>query len=156
MLQKKEKTWDYFLFWSRFQSEKEDQSKKRQVNKAQNLVKKLKKKFIVEVEEDNVQREFVTQRDENVENEQHNKVDEDEISKVQMQDLDHVEDSLHEKVNQGVDESLLEQEQVPTGIQSESKESPFIDNLGLTVYKIYRNIRKRSWCHKESKERCFS
>ena len=46
--------------------------------------------------------------------EQHNKVDEDEISKVQMQDLDHVEDSLHEKVNQGVDESLLEQEQVPT------------------------------------------
>ena len=25
VLQKKEKTWDYFLFWSGFQSEKEDQ-----------------------------------------------------------------------------------------------------------------------------------
>ena len=69
MLQKKEKTWDYFLFWSGFQSEKEDQSKKRQVNKAQNLVKKLKKKVIVEVEEYNVQREPMKQRDENVENE---------------------------------------------------------------------------------------
>ena len=29
VLQKKGKTWDYFLFWSRFQSGKEDQSKKR-------------------------------------------------------------------------------------------------------------------------------
>ena len=28
-LQKKGNTWDYFLFWSGFQSEKEDQSKKR-------------------------------------------------------------------------------------------------------------------------------
>ena len=27
--QRKGKTWDYFLFWSGFQSEKEDQSKKR-------------------------------------------------------------------------------------------------------------------------------
>ena len=52
MLQKKGKTWDYFLFWSGFQSEKEDQSKKRHVNKAHNLVKKLKKEVIVKVEED--------------------------------------------------------------------------------------------------------
>ena len=43
VLQKKEKTWDYFLFYSGFQSKKEDQSKKRQVNKSHNLVKKLKK-----------------------------------------------------------------------------------------------------------------
>ena len=83
------------------------------MNKAQNLVKKLKKKVIVEAEEDSVQGKSVPQRDENAENEQQNKVDEDEISKVQMQDLDHVEDILHEKVNQRVDESLLEQEQVP-------------------------------------------
>ena len=117
VLQKKEKTWDYFLFWSRFQSEKEDQSKKRQLNKGQNLVKKLKKKVIVEIEEDSVQGKSVTQRDENVENEQQNKVEEDEISKGQMQYLEHVEDSLHEEVNQGVDEILIEQEQVPTGVQ---------------------------------------
>ena len=54
-LQKRRKTWDYFLFWSRFQSEKEDQSKRTQVNKSQNLVKKFKKEVIVEAEEYNVQ-----------------------------------------------------------------------------------------------------
>ena len=121
VLQKKEKTWDYFLFWYGFQSDKEYQSKKRQVDKAQNLVKKLKKKVIVKAEEDSVKENSVTQRDENPENEQQNKVDEDEILKVQTQDLDHVENSLNEKVNQEVDEILLEQEQVPTGVQSESK-----------------------------------
>ena len=79
VLQKKEKTWDYFLFWSGFQSKKEDQSKKRKLNKGHNLVKKLKKKVIVKKEEHNVQRNSMTQRDENVENEQQNKVEEDEI-----------------------------------------------------------------------------
>ena len=127
MLQKKEKTQDYFLFWSGFQSKKEDQSKKRQLNKGHNLVKKLKKKVKVEIEEDSVQGNSVTQRDENVENEQQNNVKEDEISKGQMQDLEHVEDSLHEEVNQEVNESFIEQEQVPMGVQSEDKESPLFD-----------------------------
>ena len=54
------------------------------MNKAQNLVKKLKKRVIVEAEENSVQGKSVTQRDENPKNEQQNKVDEDEISKVQM------------------------------------------------------------------------
>ena len=41
----------------------------------------------------------MTQRDENAKNER-NKVEQDEISKGQMQDLEHVEHSLHEEVNQ--------------------------------------------------------
>ena len=98
------------------------------MNKAHNLVKKLKKKVIVEAEEDSVQGKSVTQRDENDENEQQNKVDEDEISKVQMQDLDHVENTLNEEVIQGVDEGLLEQEH-HAGVHSERKESPMIDNV---------------------------
>ena len=76
----------------------------------------MKKKVIVEIEEDSVQGKSVNQIDENVENEQHNKVEEDEMSKHQMHDLEHVEDSLHEEVNQRIDESLIEQEQVPTGV----------------------------------------
>ena len=87
----------------------------------------MKKKVIVEIEEDSVQGKSVTQRDENVENEQQNKVEENEISKGQMQDLEHVEDSLHEEVNQGVDESLLEQEQVPTRVQLEGMKIPLIN-----------------------------
>ena len=108
MLQKKEKTWDYFLFWSGFQSKKEDHAHKRQLNKGHKLVKKLKKKVIVEIEEYSVQGKSMTQRDENVENQQQNNVEKDEISKGRMQDLDHVEHSLHEEVNQEVNESLIE------------------------------------------------
>ena len=108
------------------------------MNKGHNLVKKLKKKVIVEIEEDSVQEKSATQRDENVENEQQNKVDEDEISKEKMQNLDHVEDSFHEKVDQGVDESLLELEQVPTGVQSESKESPMIDEARDDIVQALR------------------
>ena len=33
-----------------------------------------------------------------------------------MQDLEHIEDSLHEEVNQGVDENLIEHEQLPMGV----------------------------------------
>ena len=69
VLQKKGKTWYYFLFWSEFQSEKEDQSKKIQVNKSQNLVKKLKKEVIVEEKEDSVQERYMTQRVEKHESE---------------------------------------------------------------------------------------
>ena len=100
VLQKKGKTWDYFLFWSRFQSEKEDQSKKRHVNKAQNLFKKLKKEVIVEAEEDSVQERSMIQRVEKPKSEQQNKVDEDEPSKVQRQYLNHVSNTLNEEVNQ--------------------------------------------------------
>ena len=54
----------------------------------------------------------MTQKVENLESEQQNKDDEDEPSKVQRQDLNHVVNTLNEEVNQGVDESLLEHEQV--------------------------------------------
>ena len=133
-LQKRGKTWDYFLFWFGFQSEKEDQSKRRQVNKPQNLVKKLKKEVIVKVEEENVQERSMTQRVENPKIEQQNKanedekkVDEDELLTVQSQDLDHAENTLNKDANQGVDEGLVEQEQIHTEVHSERKEIPLID-----------------------------
>ena len=70
VLRKKEKTWEYFLFWSGFQTEKEDQTGKRQLKKGHNLVKKLKNKVIVNIEEDNVLEKSMTQGHENVEVEQ--------------------------------------------------------------------------------------
>ena len=69
----------------------------------------------------------MTQRVENSKSEQQNKADEDEPYKVQMQDLNHVENTLNEEVNQGVDEILLEQEQVHIGVHSKSKQIPLID-----------------------------
>ena len=117
VLQKKEKTWDYFLFWSGFQTEKEYQAQKRQLNKGHNLVKKLKKRVTVKIEEDNVPEKSMTQRDENVEDEQRTNIEENEISKAGMKDLEPVEDSFHVEVNQEVKENVKEQEQVPMTVQ---------------------------------------
>ena len=52
------------------------------------MVKKLKKRFIVEKEEDNVPGKSMTQRDENVEDEQQTNIEENEISKAGMKDLE--------------------------------------------------------------------
>ena len=48
------------------------------MNKAQNLVKTLKKEFMVEVEEETIQERSMTQRVENPKHEQQKKIDEDE------------------------------------------------------------------------------
>ena len=116
VLQKKEKTWYYFLFWSRFQCEKEDQAQKRKLNKGHNLVKKMKKKSIVEKKEDSEPGNSVTQNDENVEDEQQTIIEEDEISKGEMKYLEHIEDNIHEEANQEVNESSIEQKQIPMGV----------------------------------------
>ena len=102
VLQKKEKTLEYFLFWSGFQTEKEDQAQKRQLNKGHSLVKKLKKKVIVNIEEDNVLEKSMTQGDENVEVEQQTNIEENEISKAEVKDVERVEDTLHVELKKGV------------------------------------------------------
>ena len=96
MLQKKGKTWDYFLFWSGFQSEKEDQSKRRQVNKSHGLVKKLKKEVITEVEEQTTQLKSSTQKVEEPE----------DVAKINEDD---VVNTLNKDTNQEEGKCLLEQ-----------------------------------------------
>ena len=100
VLRKKEKTWYYFLFWSGFQIEKEDQAHKRQLNKGHNLVKKLKKRVTVNIEEDNVPGKSMTQGDENVEVEQQTNIEENEMSKEEVKYVEPVEDTLHVELNQ--------------------------------------------------------
>ena len=41
--------------------------------------------------------------------------------------MEHVEDILHEEVNQEVNESLIEQKQIPMEVQSEDKENQLFD-----------------------------
>ena len=67
VLQKIEKTWEHFLFWLGFKTEKEDQSQKRQLDKGQILIKKLKKKVIVKDEEADKLGESSNQENENIE-----------------------------------------------------------------------------------------
>ena len=51
VLQKREKTWEHFIFWSGFKTDQEEQSQRRQVDKGQTLIKKLRKKVTVKGEE---------------------------------------------------------------------------------------------------------
>ena len=67
VLQKRAKTWEHLLFLSGFKTEKEDQSQKRQVDKGQTLIKKLRKKFIVKDEEADKLGEASNQENENIE-----------------------------------------------------------------------------------------
>ena len=90
VLRKKEKTWDYFLFWSGFQTEKEEQSQKRQLNKGQNLVKKLKKRVTVKNEEHSEPGKSMNQEDENVEIEQQINIEENKVSKLEVKEMEPV------------------------------------------------------------------
>ena len=51
ILQKREKTWEHFIFWSGFKTDQEEQSQRRQVDKGKTLIKKLRKKVTVKDEE---------------------------------------------------------------------------------------------------------
>ena len=44
-------TWEYFIFWSSFQNDQEGQSHRRQVDKGQTLIRKLRKKVKVKDED---------------------------------------------------------------------------------------------------------
>ena len=78
ILQKREKTWEYFLFWSGFKTE-EDRSQKRQLDKGQILIKKLKKKVIVKDEEADKPGEASNQENENIEFGQRVNVEESKV-----------------------------------------------------------------------------
>ena len=80
VLQKREKTWEYFLFWSGFQTKKEEQSQKRQLDKGQNLIKKLKNKVTVKDEEGDEPEKYLNQENENIEILQDFNIDEKTVS----------------------------------------------------------------------------
>ena len=66
-MQKREKTWEHFLFWSGFKTEQEEQSQKRKVDKGQTLIKNIRKKVIVKDEETDKPGEASNQENENIE-----------------------------------------------------------------------------------------
>ena len=55
----------------------------------------------------------MTQGHENVEVEQQINIEENEISKAEVKEIEPVEDTFHEELNQEVNENVKEQEQVP-------------------------------------------
>ena len=92
------------------------------MNKGHNLIKKLKKRSTAKIEEDNVPEKSMTQGDENVEVEHQTNIEENEISKAEVKEINPVEDTFNEELNQEVKENVKEQEQVPITVQSEDEE----------------------------------
>ena len=55
VLQKKNRSWDHFLFWSGFTSEQDDQVKKILTDKQFGFVKRFKKEMVEDLMQDNTQ-----------------------------------------------------------------------------------------------------
>ena len=70
VLQKREKTRERFIFWSGFKTDREEQSQRRQVDKGQTLIKKLRKKVTIKDEENDKPGEASNQENKNFEFEQ--------------------------------------------------------------------------------------
>ena len=106
------------------------------------MVKKLKNRVTVKIKEDNVLEKYMTQRDENIEDEQQTNIEENEISKcIVMKDLEPVEDSLHVEINQEVKENVKEQEQVPITVQFEDEENSLFNEARVDTE---HDIQKQS------------
>ena len=67
VLQKRENTWEHFLFCLGFKTEQNEQSQKRQVDKGQTLIKKLRRQVIGKDEENDKPGEALNQENENIE-----------------------------------------------------------------------------------------
>ena len=64
---KREKTWEHFIFWSGFKTDQEEQSQRRQVDKGQTLIKKLRKNVTIKDEENDKPGEASNQENKNFE-----------------------------------------------------------------------------------------
>ena len=86
-----------------------------------------KKRVTVKIEEDNVPKKSMTQGHENVEVEHQTNIEENEISKAEVKEIELVEATFHEELNQEVKENVKEQEQVPITVQSKDEEKSLSD-----------------------------
>ena len=121
ILQKREKTWKHFLFWSGFKTEKEDQSQKRQVDKGHTLIKKLRKKVIVKDEEADKSGEALNQENENFVFGQRISVEESKVLQSEIKEVEPMEDVLPAESNQGKEEDVKEQKQSPITVLSKEE-----------------------------------
>ena len=78
VLQKENRSWDHFLFWSRFTIEQGDHVKKGFPNKQSGFVKKFKRDVIEDLVQDNPQKASSCQRFRNPGNEDQEKALENE------------------------------------------------------------------------------
>ena len=94
VLQKREKTSQHFIFWSGFKTDREEQSQRRQVDKGQTLIKKLRKKVTIKDEENDKPGEASNQENENFEFGQRVNDEESKVLQSEMKEPELVEEVL--------------------------------------------------------------
>ena len=85
----------------------------------------------------------MTQGDENVKVEQQTNIEENEISKAEVKEIEPVEATFHEELNQEVKQKVKEQEQVPITVQYEDEEKLLSDEVRVhTEQKIQKRFEE--------------
>ena len=121
------------------------------------MVKKLKNKVTVKIEEDNALEKSMTQEHENVEDKQQVNSEENEISKAEVKEIELIEATLHEEPNQELKENMKEREQVPITVQSEDEEKSLSDEARVhTEQKIQKQYEEEVMSRGMSKPQIFT
>ena len=107
VLQKKEKTWEYFLFWSVFQNSQEGQTTRKPADKGQTLVRKLRQKVKVEGEECVKLEEVAEPTKEDCESKQH-------LDDSENQNLQFIHKETQPVQNEALAETFIDEEIVFT------------------------------------------
>ena len=115
VLQSRGKTWEYFLFWSGFQNGQEGQSHRRQADKGQTLIRKLRQKVKVK-DEDRIKLEEVSDHaNEDFESRQH-------LNDIESKDLQSDNKETEPLENDVPAETIVDEKIVPAEKISGEKE----------------------------------
>ena len=87
----------------------------------------------------------MTQGHENVEVQKQTNIKENEISKAEVKQIEPVEATFHEELNQEVKENVKEQQQVPITVQSKDEDKSLSDEVRVhTEQKIQKQSEEEA------------
>ena len=125
VLQKKDRTWEHFVFCSGIHTQQEGQPKKRHMNKQHFLVKMLKREIVDELVKDSIREEGSVQKfEESVYEEVKGALNENK-----EYFLENIKDNHRFDIKHKEDKISLEQNQTFTGIHEDIMEFPVLDKL---------------------------
>ena len=156
VLQKREKTWEHFIFWSSFKIDKEEQSQRRQVDKGQNLIKKLRKKVTIKDEENDKPGEASNQENKKFEFGQRVNDKESKVLQSEMKEVEPVIEVLLAESIQDVKEDTEEQKKIPITVLSEEDEKYLFDEARIPITNESRVCAKQeihTHCDEETMSR---
>ena len=128
VLQSRGKTWEYFIFCSGFQNDQEGQSHRRQADKGQTFIRKLRQKVKVKDEDRIKSKEVSDHANENFEFKQQLNDNESKNLQSDIKEAEFVENVVHVETNSDKEEDIEVQRQIPITVLSEDEKFLFDDD----------------------------